>query len=361
MNVKKVFEKFDTDFEFVDSSLYGDGNIHLTYLIRTKPDNKFILQKINSFVFKEPELLMRNSLIISRHLDEKLKTESLDWVFPVFKKTKEGGFLCTEKDGSNWRLMDFIENEKPVSIDSDLSEIAGSSYGLFIRLLSDLNPETISDTIPDFHNLEKRIQDFHLILKDGDKKYRDACREEIDFLISREEIHTKLFQFQKSGQLPVRLTHNDTKIDNILFDNSGKPKAIVDLDTVMKGIVHSDYGDAIRSFANKAKEDEKDLEGILFNLEAFENYTKGFIRSLRNLLTQEEEKTLSLAPGMWIYMQAVRFLTDYLYGSVYYNIKYPEHNLIRARNQIKLLKDTESYQSHIEGIIHNTMKNKHDF
>lgn len=355
MNKKELFELFFTGSEYQSDRSISKGNIHETLLVDCKDHRKFILQKLNTYVFRDPEALMANALLLSSHLKEKQTKANLTWSFPCFHKTIKDEYLLKQDNGEYWRLMDFIEHDSNPALNTDIYHIAGSSYGGFISLLSDLSPDLIKETIPDFHNLGSRMKTFREVVKSSDSNFLSNSEAEIEFIFSREESHSKLFNLQEDGIFPKRLTHNDTKIDNILFDNYGKPKAIIDLDTVMPGIVHSDFGDAIRSFANTAAEDENDLNLVNFKLEVFTRYAAGFITALKSILTESEKESLALAPFMWTYMQAVRFLNDYLDGSKYYKINYPEHNLVRARNQIKLLKSMEDQFSEMETIIHEEL------
>lgn len=353
MNYKDLFELFLTGSDYQSDQSLSKGNIHDTIVVTCKNHRKYILQKLNTYVFKDPEVLMSNALLLSSHLNEKLALANLSWSFPSFCKTIKGEYLLKQGSEDYWRLMDYIDHDPNPARNQNIYSIAGSSYGGFINLLSDLSPELIKETIPGFHNLGSRMKSFREVVKSSANNLRTKAESETDFIFSREESHSKLFNLQEAGKFPIRLTHNDTKIDNILFNSTGQPIAIIDLDTVMPGIVHSDFGDAIRSFANSAEEDENDLDLVNFNLEIFKMYAEGFIKSLKNILTESERESLVLAPFMWTYMQAVRFLSDYLDGSKYYKIDYPEHNLVRARNQIKLLKSMEDQFSEMEIIILN--------
>lgn len=339
--MKEIFRLFNTGCNYLSSRLFGKGVIHNTYLIDSKEGKLFILQEINSLVFRNPIQLMKNTIFISEHLKKKQKTNAPGWVFPVFYSSHSGDYLVESEDGKYWRLMDYIESD-PVPVSNDrIYEIAGSAFGQYIKLLSDFDASLIKDSIPNFHNFDFRIEKFKNILETGERNLQNSADIEIRYLLSVEERFLELQRMENRGQFPVRLTHKDTKIDNILFDHLGNPKAIIDLDTTMQGIVHSDFGDAIRSFGNSASEDERDLEKVSFRLDVFRKYATGFIKSLRGVLSKTEKDSLYLSPCAWTYMQAVRFLTDYLEGSVYYRTEYPEHNLVRARNQIHLLKDMD--------------------
>jgi len=351
MEIENVFKKFETNCNLIDSTEFGAGNIHRTWKIESKNGKCFILQKFNHNVFKDPIGLMENTFLISKHLSLKIREKNLKWKSPSFYKTKESELFYKEVDGSYWRLMDYIDHDPKAESNVERYFMAGASYGQFIELLSDLSPGLIKETISDFHNLAFRIENFKMAINNTTQFFKSSSEQEILFLLDQEKRMLQLSELTKSGKLPVRLVHMDTKLDNILFDSNANPVAIIDLDTVMPGIVHSDFGDAMRSFGNTAGEDEADLSKISFDLDVYKEYSRGFASALKSLLVPIEIETLHLAPGFFTYMQAMRFLTDYLQGSKYYNIKYPEHNLIRTRNQIHLLKDIASKEYEMSLIV----------
>lgn len=339
MEIESIFLKFETNYSFKDSREFGDGNIHRTWKIESEDGKYFILQKFNNHVFKDPIGLMENTFLISKHLSIKIGEKNLKWKFPSFYKTVENELFYKMEDETYWRLMDYIDHDSRANENKERYFKAGASYGQFIDLLSDLSPNLIKETIPDFHNLYLRIETLKTIANQTTGHFKSSSEQEIKFLLDQEKRMLQIAELSKAGKFPVRLVHMDTKLDNILFDRKGNPVAIIDLDTVMPGIVHSDFGDALRSFGNTAGEEESDISKISFSLEVFEEYTRGFASSLKSVLTAMEIDTLHLAPGYFSYMQAIRFLIDYLQGSKYYNIKYPENNLVRTRNQIQLLKE----------------------
>ena len=351
MKINEIFSQFLTDSTFLNSLEFGDGNIHSTYFINSKEGKKFILQKFNDYVFKDPIGLMKNTAIISDHLSGKIKERSLSWKFPKFSKTLDGSLFITDEEGKIWRLMDYIDHD-PEAGKNDMSNFtAGSSFGQFIDLLSDLPAEKIVDTIPNFHNLPFRLENFKKSINSTSEKLREEAENQIKALLDREEKMLTIPNLLSSGKLPIRLVHMDTKLDNILFDKDANPVAIIDLDTVMPGIVHSDFGDALRSLENSVAEDEPDLSKMKLRIDAFTDYTRGFASSLKNLLIPAEVESLYLAPSMFAYMQAVRFLSDYLDGNKYYNIKYPEHNMVRTLNQIHLLELMEEKEEEMRDIV----------
>jgi len=351
MDIKNIFIKFETNCNFKDSRGFGAGNIHRTWRIESENGKLFILQKFNNHVFKDPIGLMENTFLISKHLSDKIGEKNLKWRFPSFYKTSENELFYKNVDETYWRLMDYIDHDSKANENKERYFKAGASYGQFIDLLSDLSPKLIKETIPDFHNLYLRIESLKTLANQTTGHFKSSSEQEIHFLLDQEKRMLQITELSRAGKFPVRLVHMDTKLDNILFDSNANPVAIIDLDTVMPGIVHSDFGDALRSFGNTAGEEESDLSKISFSLEVYKEYTRGFASSLKSLLTPMEIETLHLAPGYFAYMQAIRFLIDYLQGSKYYNIKYPENNLVRTRNQIQLLKEISKKEHEMSLII----------
>ena len=223
-----------------------------------------------------------------------------------------------------------------------------NSYPIFLHIkLSKLFQNFSSFSLPDI------LKNFKQSVKSTSKQNRKNAASEIQFFEKREEELLMIPKLAESGQIPVRLVHMDTKFDNILFDNNGIPVAIIDLDTVMPGLVHSDFGDAMRSDGNATAEDDPDLSKVKFKMNVFKDYTRGFASSLKKLLSPAEIETLHLAPGLFAYMQGVRFLLDYLNGSKYYNIKYPEHNMVRTRNQIRLFEEMKKKEKMMRAVVHS--------
>jgi hypothetical protein len=350
MEIHDVFQEFRTSGTYAGHTSFGDGNIHETYLVSNDAGGKFILQKLNKVVFKDLDVLIRNQLKITSHLREAVKREDLHWEIPSPIPAKNDDYLVREK-GNAWRLTPYIEHTPEIEDSLPLYLKAGISYGHFIRLMSDFPVKEIQATIPDFHNLEYRLDRFKQALSSANESRKIECEQEIQTILDLEEEMLIIPRTINQGGVPIRITHNDSKIDNILFNEKEVPVSLVDLDTVMPGIVHFDFGDSIRSFTNPAKEDETEVSRIDFRIEVFESFSWGFLSALRNMLTQKEKETLVYAPSLFAYMQAVRFLTDYLQGDVYYRTEYPEHNLNRAVNQLVLLEKMRSSFREMQRII----------
>ena len=319
---------------------YGEGHINVTYVVNTESGKRYILQKINNSVFPDVPALMRNIGLVTDHL--RRKTADSRRVMELIR-TKDGGNY-TEGDDGYYRMYSFVEDticlqliEKP----EDFYESA-LAFGGFSESLSDFDASQLAEVIPDFHNTPKRYENFkRAIEKDALGRAKDVKRE-IDFILSLEEKMSLLEQMKREGSLPLRVTHNDTKLNNVLLDKATrKALCVIDLDTVMPGLSLYDYGDSIRFGASTALEDEKDLEKVTMSLDLFRIYTKGYKEACPSL-TQGEIEAMPLGAETMTLECGMRFLTDYLEGDHYFSIHRPEHNLDRARTQIKLVQDMEN-------------------
>lgn len=319
---------------------YGEGHINVTYVVNTESGKRYILQKINNSVFPDVPALMRNIGLVTDHL--RRKTADSRRVMELIR-TKDGGNY-TEGDDGYYRMYSFVEDticlqliEKP----EDFYESA-LAFGGFSESLSDFDASQLAEVIPDFHNTPKRYENFkRAIEKDALGRAKDVKRE-IDFILSLEEKMSLLEKMRREGSLPLRVTHNDTKLNNVLLDRATrKALCVIDLDTVMPGLSLYDYGDSIRFGASTALEDEKDLEKVSMSLDLFRIYTKGYKEACPSL-TQGEIEAMPLGAETMTLECGMRFLTDYLEGDHYFSIHRPEHNLDRARTQIKLVQDMEN-------------------
>lgn len=336
---------------------FGKGHIHKTYKVSTSENQTFILQQLNDFVFKDPVCLTENALKICAHLQMKADDGLINWQIPHLLPLKKDGYLLNV-DGKYWRMMNFIHHSlKHSTVESNIFVTAGNAYGMFNLAMEGLPASSLCETIPDFHNLGHH----YALLQDarykGIPSRKNETKEECFFLEDNYAMASRIPEMKNSGMIPLRLTHNDTKMDNILFDSEGKVISIIDLDTVMPGIIHSDYGDALRSFAATAGENVKDTAAVRVNMEAFKDFTRGFLAAVRDLLTPPEKESLVYAPALFAYMQAVRFLNDYLRGDPYYAVSYPEQNLYRSRNQIVLFKAFLKKETEMAGFIESRLQN----
>lgn len=350
-----VINHFSIDGECIACNAYGNGHINSTFLISCRSVNgktiKYILQAINTYVFKEPDKLMDNIIRVTEFLRMK-EPENRGILKHVPTINGEGFYRDTE--GKCWRMYVYIDDAlslESVGLPDDFYE-AAFAFGKFQHDLSDFPAETLFEIIPDFHNTEKRYNDF-LEAVNADEQGRAAgVKEEIDFINKRASFYNLFNQKYAEGILPLRVTHNDTKLNNVLLDKkTRKALCVLDLDTIMPGYSVTDFGDAIRFGANNAVEDEKDLSKVWLNLELFKVYTEGYLKGCDGKLSNEEIMLLPEGAKMMTIECGMRFLGDYLNGDVYFKTKYPKHNLDRARTQLKLVEDMEKHFDEMKEIV----------
>ena len=316
------------------------GHVNTTYLITTDAGARYILQDVNTYAFPKTYIIMDNIAAISRYLAERggAKNAMISYI-----DTVDGERYFDDGKGGAWRVYRFVENSvclDRASSDEDFYECA-RAFGAFQNSLCDFPAEELGETIEDFHNTPARYRQFREAVE------RDACgrlggvREEVAFVLDREEKASQLQRMRDAGELPTRVTHNDTKINNVLFDaDTRRAICVIDLDTVMPGLSAYDFGDAIRFGASTAAEDEKDLDKVGLDLHLFRVFARGFVEACPSL-TEKEIACLPLGAWTMTLECGSRFLADYLKGDKYFSIEYPEHNLDRARTQLKLVRDME--------------------
>ena len=332
------------------------GNINRTYKVNTvKPDGaekSYIVQKVNTYVFKNPVWVMENIDRVTEHIRRK-KGER---VALHFHHTAEGKTYVFEEDGF-WRLFNYVDSDTyNTTSDPEVVRNAGEAFGEFQMMLADFDAAELFETIPGFHNTRKRYETFEADVKANPCGMVAEVQEDVDWLLSVKDLACKLTDMFEDGKLPLRVTHNDTKINNVLFDKQDKSALVViDLDTVMPGLVGNDFGDAIRFAANFVDEDCPDHEKAGVDLAVFEAFADGFLKHTAETLTEEEIQTLAHSSFVLAAEQAVRFLGDYILGSPYYKINYPEHNLVRARCQIALAKDMLVKMDEMERIVEESV------
>ncbi len=315
----------------------GKGHINDTYHIRNTetgcPD--YLLQRINHRVFRNVGVLMDNIVRVTAHLKQKAADPDREVLTVV--ETLDGAGYCRDAGGNYWRMFVFIDHTHSYEQLTDLRQAfqGGKAFGRFQQQLADLGTDSLGCTIPDFHHLRKRVADFEAALEADPCGRRSGAAEAIKFLLDQKDVMLQCSREVES--CPVRITHNDTKFNNLLLDEEDRVQCVVDLDTVMPGFLAYDFGDAMRTLINSAAEDEPDVSRIGLNIPVFQAYTRGYLEEARTFITGPESE--SLVAGMLVlpYMQSIRFLTDYLLGDPYYKILYPDHNLVRARAQSALL------------------------
>ena len=363
-DLRKLYGCFRAEGTYLSGQSFGPGHIHDTYRISTaeKHCDDYILQRLNNSVFKDIPRLQENMERITAHLRNKLsvmpgsnlKRECLT----LIEDRETGRSWHIDEQGSNWRMFIFISDHRSYErVDSHHKAFeGGKAVGRFQALLSDLPGEPLYETIPDFHNIVKRLETFHRVISDDPAGRVSSSGKEIAEITRREEEMKIIIRLGEEGRIPLRITHNDTKFNNILFDSNDRALCIIDLDTVMPGYVHYDFGDAIRTASNTAEEDSTDLSSVSIDLGIYEAYAKGYLSETRSTLNSTEKEFLPFAPKLLTYIMATRFLTDYLDGDKYYKIKYPEHNLHRTRAQTALLSSMEENYEKMKQIINNITK-----
>lgn len=355
----ETVQQFDLNGEVISCESYGNGHINDTFLLRLKEgeqEKKIIVQRLNHVIFKQPEELMENILGVTAHLRRKIEEEGGDPERETLNVilTKAGKPFYKDSSGNYWRAYRFIEGATcydTVKKPEDFYESA-VAFGHFQKLLADYPAATLHETIAGFHDTKARFRRFEEVVKEDKCQRAAGVKKEIDFVLSRFETAEVLGKLQAEGKLPLRVTHNDTKLNNIMIDNkTGKAICVIDLDTVMPGLAINDFGDSIRFGASTGEEDEKELSRIACDLSLFETYTKGFIKGCEGRLTLEEMKLLPMGAKVMTFECGMRFLTDYLEGDVYFKIHRKEHNLDRARTQFKLVEDMEAKWSRMLEIV----------
>ena len=336
MEYTGIFDRFDINEKITECRPYGAGHINSTFLATAENGKRYLLQAINTDIFRNPEGVMENIARVSAHLFAK---EGDRRRVMTAVPARDGGYLC-RAEGKTWRVLDYVEDSLCLELPENEADVyeCGFAFGSFQRLLSDLDASVLCETIPDFHNTPKRYAD---LLSAAE---RDVCgrlkgaKEELDFIKSREKLIYVLADAYEKGIIPLRVTHNDTKINNVLLDrDTRKALCVIDLDTVMPGFSVNDFGDGIRTTAATAAEDERDLSKVHFDIALYKAYARGFIDGCGGGLTEAEIKLLPEGAMLMTLECGMRFLTDYLSGDTYFKTSYAEHNLVRCRTQLKML------------------------
>ena len=359
-DINEIAASFREDGEFLSAVPYGEGHINDTYAAYfRKPDGReyrTIVQRINHLVFTDPDALMNNVQGVTQFLKEKIAQRGGDvnretlTVIP----TTQGRAYYQDKSGNFWRSYIFVENATSYQTcenDEDFYN-CGKSFGNFQLLLADYPVETLVETIPNFHNTVKRFEALEEAIREDKMGRAKNVEQEIQFALARKEAAGELIRMLDKKELPLRVTHNDTKLNNILIDNeTGEGICVIDLDTVMPGLACYDFGDSIRFGASTAAEDEKDLSKVEMSLHLFEVFARGYLSVARHFLTPNEAYSLAVGSKIMTFECGCRFLTDYLNGDTYFKIHYPEQNLDRCRTQFKLVADMENKMDEMHQIV----------
>lgn len=365
--IREVIDRFSEYGELAACKPITNGHINDTYIVDFKtPDNtvsRYLLQRINTVVFKKPIELMQNIIGVTEHLKKKIRAQGGDETretLTVFF-TNEGECCCTASDGSCWRLYNFVDNTFAINELTNANDFrnAALSFGNFQKQLADYPTENLFETIPNFHNTPSRLNDLKNAVENNISGRKNNVEKEIEFVLSREKDCSVVTDLLEKGEIPLRVTHNDTKLNNVLFDNETKKGiCVVDLDTVMPGSALYDFGDSIRSGANTGAEDDRDLSNVSLNLDYFKAYVDGYLETAGDSLTDKEIELLPFSAKLMTLECGMRFLEDYLNGDTYFKTDYPEHNLVRARSQFKLVEDIERKYTQMQDIVEELKKSK---
>lgn len=357
--IKNVLAAYNIHGDLTGCEKLTDGHIHLTFRVEFKDGTEiknYLLQNVNTYVFKDIDKLMHNITGITDYLGKKIAGQNGDADRECLKlyTTKDGRSYYTAEDGSCWRLYNYIDGIHTVQLieDKEVFYNAAKAFGTFRCLLADYPIDSLEETIPNFHNTVSRFKDFKKALNDNLSGRAENAQAETAFILERESDCFVLVDLLNKGELPMTVTHNDTKLNNVLFDNkTNEGICIVDLDTVMPGLSLYDFGDSIRFGASTASEDEKDISKVSLSLELFEAYTKGYLESAGKSLTAKEIEYLPFSAKLMTLECGMRFLGDYFNGDVYFHTDYPEHNLVRARTQLALVADIEKKMGEMNAVV----------
>ena len=348
-----IISRFVLDGTPIGCVNFGSGHINHTYLLVTNKPHLYVLQNVNTQTFPDADGLMRNVILVTEHIRKKVSDPRC--VLQLVPTT-DGRQYILEEGNQLWRVYEYVTG----SVCLDQAESAedfrqsGKAFGTFQRQMADFPAEQLVEVIPDFHHTPKRFEALHrAIEKDRKNRARDVA-EEIEFYLQRENDAGELVRLLEAGELPLRVTHNDTKLNNVMMDEKTRePLCIIDLDTVMPGLTAYDFGDAIRFGASEAAEDERDLGKVRLSLELYKAFAEGFLSVCRDSLIPLERETLPEGARLMTLECGARFLTDYLQGDTYFHISRPEHNLDRARTQMTLVKDMEKHWTEMKEIVRN--------
>ena len=354
--MEKIAQHFDVEGLVTEVRPLGNGLINDTYLVSSSEGKRYVLQRINHSIFKDVDLLQRNIAFVTSHIRAKLIAageEDIERKVLRFLSLKGSDSTYYTDGESYWRMSAYIEDSVTVeTVTPESSYCAGKAFGEFQAMLVDIK-EPIGETIPDFHNMELRARQLReAVATDAVGR----CSEpEICAFLSEIDLHIyemcKAERLHREGVLPKRICHCDTKVSNMLFDKDGSVLCVIDLDTLMPSFIFSDVGDFLRTAANYVAEDCPEIDKVGFNMEIFRSFISGYLESAGSFLTEVERENLPYAAALFPFMQAVRFLTDYINGDTYYKIAYPEHNLVRTRNQMALFRSVLSHMDQMQAIV----------
>lgn len=353
--MKEIIQAFGFEEKLAIIEKYGTGLINSTWTINYE-NEKYILQKVNTNVFQQPELIAENLITLYSFF----KTKFPNHLFTAPLRTLSGEYLYKTVSKDYYRLFAFVENSKAIDVvqNSNQAINASAAFGKFTHLLSEFDSSTLNISIPNFHNLSLRYEQFETSILNSSLERKIQSKEAIDYLISQKDIVNIFEQIKYNSNFELRVTHHDTKISNVLFDKNDECLCVIDLDTVMPGYFFSDVGDMMRTYLSPANEEENDFNKIIVREDYFKSIVEGYLNEMRNDLSSDELNHFAYAGEFMIYMQALRFLSDYLNNDIYYGAKYENHNFIRATNQINLLQKFQSKKETFNSLIKSFLSNQ---
>jgi Ser/Thr protein kinase RdoA (MazF antagonist) len=348
-----ILKAFGLSFDTVSLQQIGSGHINRTYLLSTQSEEKYILQNINTHVFNDPYAIAHNIKAVA----DFLKTNYPNYLFPAPIATIKGELMFHYND-EYWRLLPFVANTVALDTLSNPTQAyqAAKQFGKLSKLLNNFDAAILKPTIPGFHDLKWRYEQFTFSLSNADEQLKANAKEQIEIALNLHYIVDYYRSFEQSKNFPNRVMHHDTKISNVLLNETDfSGVCVIDLDTLMPGKFISDLGDMMRTYLCAFSENETDLDKINIRLDYFKATIEGYLSEMAEILTSTEKELILFSGKYIVYMQALRFLTDYLNGSIYYPISYPEQNLDRTKNQFKLLSELSENEEILQGIIEDCL------
>lgn len=364
-NLIQIVSRFKTTGTPDQIKPLGNGLINDTYLVlnSTPGAPNYVLQRINHTIFTDVPALQQNIQAVTDHIRHKLTlqgTTDIDRrvLTPIPLKDDPTVTYTTDQNQNYWRLTLYIPDAQTFDkVDPHYSHMAGLAFGQFQAMLTDI-PHTLTETIPDFHNMEFRLSQLRDAIAADPVHRLEQVQPLVDLILSRQEEMTAAERLHRQGLLPKRICHCDTKVNNMMFDHQGNVLCVIDLDTVMPSYIFSDYGDFLRTAASNIPEDSPETDKLTFRTDIFQAFTRGYLTSAAPFLTPLEIEMLPYAVALFPYMQATRFLTDYINDDTYYKTSYPTHNLVRTQNQLALLKAIDNQMPHLHQFIRQILPNQ---
>lgn len=355
--IKKIADLFSINGNVIDIQRFGSGHINDTFkiFIQDEAGDSYLIQRINHHIFADVKGLMNNIDVVTRHLQSIFQEQGLDCKKHTLTiiPTKKGELYCQDEEGSYWRVFILLEGTKSYDIveTTKQSYSGGQAFGKFQKQLATLDASKLVEILPNFHNIDFRMHNLREAITANKANRVNEVKDILEYIFAREEGMRNIIKMAQQKELPLRITHNDTKFNNVLLDADDNVQCVIDLDTVMPGYIAYDFGDAIRTIINSAAEDEKQLDKVVLNIPLFEAYAEGYMSEAKAFLTDKEVESLWYGVLLLPYMQAVRFLSDYIDGDLYYKTQYIDHNLVRTKTQIKLVQELEAHETELLSIL----------